>query len=135
MIDLNDFNDLVPKTGRGAADRTRITITPTMCKFVLSKSDCDKLRKYFGSTVNVKYSSDMQTFVFTRGADKRVGSQNRDLHIKTLAPKLMEQFGEAIWNIYYDCSMDNDEKGAAVFVLRHNGRKEFHSDATVRRLK
>lgn len=135
MIDLNDFNDLVPKTGRGAADHTRITITPTMCKFILSRSDYDKLHKYFGSTVNVKYSSDMQTFVFTRGADKRVGSQNRDLHIKTLGPKLMEQFGEAVWNIYYDCSMDNDEKGTAVFVLRHNGRKEFHSDATIRRLK
>lgn len=135
MINLDEFNDLVPKMGRGASDHTRISITPTACRIILSKADYDTLHKYFGSTVNVKYSSDMQVFAFMRGADKRVGSNSRDIHIKSLDSKLKDTFGEAIWNIYYDCSMDNDETGSAVFVLRANGKKEFHADATIRRLK
>lgn len=135
MIDLAEFNDLIPKNGHGASDYTRISITNTMCKIILSKRDYEKLTKYFGSTVSIKYSPDLKTFVLVKGIDKRVGSMNRDIHLQTLKESLQETYGGAIWNIYFDTSMDNDRNGNAVFVLNHNGRKEFHADATIHKLK
>lgn len=135
MIDLAEFNDLIPKNGHGASDYTRISITNTMCKIILSKRDYEKLTKYFGSTVSIKYSPDLKTFVLVKGIDKRVGSMNRDIHLQTLKESLQETYGGAIWNIYFDTSMDNDKNGNAVFVLTHNGRKEFHADATIHKLK
>lgn len=135
MIDLSEFNDLVPNMGRGAADQTRISVTETSCRIIFSKKDYDLLVKYFGVKVNVKYNADLSTIVVVRGADRRIGSMNRDISIAAMRERLQKVYGGAIKNIYFDTAMDNDQNGTAVFVLRHNGRKEFNLDATVRKLK
>lgn len=135
MINLSNFSDLVPKSGRGSVDCTYITITDSRCHIILSKKDYEQVSKYIGSTVNIKCNDDLSILVLMKGGDRRVGSTNRDISVVSLKDRLKAKFGDAIRTVYFDCAWDEDETGRKVFVLRHNNRKEYAADATTYKLR
>lgn len=135
MIDLEEFSDLVPRHGRYGNDMTYITITDARCHVVLSKKDYEEVKRYIGSTVNMKVSSDLSTLVLMKGNDRRIGSTNRDISVISLRDRLRQMHGDSISVLYFDCSWDEDTTGRKVFVLRWNSRKEYQADATVRKVR
>lgn len=135
MINLSNFSDLVPKSGRGSVDCTYITITDSRCHIILSKKDYEQVSKYIGSTVNIKCNDDLSILVLMKGGDRRVGSTNRDISVVSLKDRLKAKFGDAIRTVYFDCTWDEDETGRKVFVLRYNNRKEYAADATTYKLR
>lgn len=135
MIDLTDFSDLVPKSGRYSVDTTYIRITGSQCKLTLGKDAYANVTKFLGPTVNAKVSPDLSVLVLTRGQDRRVNSADRSVSLVSLKERLMEKFGASIGCVYFDCSWDEDERGRKVYVLKDNGRKEYNADPTVHKLK
>lgn len=135
MIDLSGFSDLVPKSGRYSADSTYIRITGSRCKLVLGKGPYEEVRRHFGATVNIKVNGDASILAIVRGADRRIGSANRDVSLLALRDRLKEAYGSGISCIYLSGSWDDDERGGKVYVLRADGRREYHADATTRKLR
>ena len=135
MINLNEFSDLVPKSGRYSTNTTYIKLTDSQCSLVLGKSDYEQVTKYLGNTVNIKVNGDLSILVLTKGADRRIGSVGRDLSVTSIKERPKQIFGESIKAIYFECGWDEDETGRKVYVLRYNNRKEYAADATIRRLK
>ena len=135
MIDLTNFSDLVPKSGRYSVDTTYIRITESQCKLTLGKDAHATVTKFLGPTVNAKVSPDLSVLVLTRGQDRRVNSADRSISLISLKERLREKYGASIGCIYFDCRWDEDESGRKVYVLKDNGRKEYNAEPTVRKLK
>lgn len=134
MIDLSSFNDLVARSGRYAKNVSYVKLTTDSCKATISPDKADEIRKYLGNQLNVKVNADLSIIVLMRGNDRRLGV-NRDVSLISLKEKYQTIYGENIAYIYYDTSWDEDEKGHKVFVLRANGKKEYDTDMTIRRVK
>lgn len=133
MIDLSSFNDVVTKTGRHAGQNSYVTLRSNSCKLSLATKVYEEIKKYIGNVVNVKVNADLSIIVLMRGNDRRVGV-NRDVSLVSLKEGFKQKYGENIVTVYYDSTWDEDEHGTKVVVFRADGKKEYDTDMTIRRL-